>query len=70
MPPDVVLVPKLRQNSTSVGASPTPHWGSSQRSTDPLAAYKGGKRGCQGSGKEGKGGKEGMRREPFHFKIP
>ena len=41
-------MPKLRQNL------PRPHWGSSQRSPDPLAACKGGKRKWEGSGKEGR----------------
>jgi len=77
-------MPKLRQNSTSVGASIQTPLGSSQRSPRPLAAFKGRSgKGWKGNGREeeregeveeGRGGKERgkerTRRENSHFKMP
>ena len=59
-----------------VGLRPRPHWGSSQRSPDPLAGKGGGEKrgkGSEGEGREGEGvGKEGKGREerlpPLKFK--
>ena len=60
----------MQQNATTAGAPPGPHWGSLQRSPDPLAGFKGAasRRGGEGKDKEGVGmdekgkGREGQGR--------
>ena len=46
---------KLHQIRFRLGLRPKPHWGSLQRSTDPVAGFKG----STSKGKEGKGRGEG-----------
>jgi len=38
-----------------LGLHPSPHWGSSQRSPDPIAAFKGREEWMEGEGNEGEG---------------
>ena len=54
----------MHQIQNRLGLRPRPHWGSLQRSPDPLAGFKGptskgGGRGGQGRGEGRGGGREG-----------
>ena len=48
---------KMHQNRFRLGLRPRPHWGSLQRSPDPLAGFKGPT--SKGRGEEGRGGEGG-----------